>query len=295
MLDLEIDNSALSRRIVRSVCDIAHRPLTGLRVLDLACAHGHYAFEMAKLGATVLGIEARDSWLEIARRTQNDMGMTNMEFVKDDVRNLSVAKYGEFDIVLCLGILYHLDAPDVFEFIAKVSEVCRDFAIFETHISHKPEVGHAWRGRQYWGLASHEHDPNATPEEKLKDMGASIDNDKAFWMTQASLCNILRHVGFTSVMDCRVPMASLYVGPDWRFKIWGNRVTYAAIKGKPLNLFVGPGTPDAGELDWPEDPENHLFEDFISQQQAPPVPDQASSVPDSALTEEPATSPAPGA
>ena len=51
MLNFEIDNSALSRRVVQAVCDLAHRPLAGLRVLDLACAHGHYAFEMAKLGA----------------------------------------------------------------------------------------------------------------------------------------------------------------------------------------------------------------------------------------------------
>ena len=70
MLNFEIDNSALSRKVVRAVCDLAHRPPSGLRVLDLASAHGHYSVEMAKLGAQVLGIEGRESWLEQARRTK---------------------------------------------------------------------------------------------------------------------------------------------------------------------------------------------------------------------------------
>ena len=45
--------------------------------------------------------------------------------MQDDVRNLSVEKHGEFDVVLCLGNLYHLGAPDVFSFAARLSEVCR--------------------------------------------------------------------------------------------------------------------------------------------------------------------------
>ena len=148
MLSFEIDNSAMSRKVVRAVCDLAHRPLAGLRVLDLACAHGHYSFEMAKLGAQVLGIEGRESWLEQARRTKQDTSLSSVEFVQDDVRNLSKEKYGEFDIVLCLGILYHLDAPDVFDFLDRVFEVCRDFAIIETHFATTPAVMRKWRGKR---------------------------------------------------------------------------------------------------------------------------------------------------
>jgi hypothetical protein len=188
--------------------------------------------------------------------------------VQDDVRNLCKEKYGEFDIVLCLGILYHLDAPDVFELVKSVFEVCRDFAIVETHFATTPTVMHEWQGKHYWGLVSQEHAAGATREEKLKDMGASLDNEKSFWLTPASLCNILQHVGFTSVYDCRVPLANLYVGPQWEFKIWGNRITLAAIKGQPLNLYRGPGTPAELETDWPENLDDYLFEQYIIQQQA---------------------------
>lgn len=268
MLNLQVDSSALERLVVRAVCDIAHRPLTGLRVLDLACAHGHYSIEMAKLGAQVLGIEGRESWLEQARRAKQEASLTNVEFVQDDVRNLSKKKYGEFDIVLCLGILYHLNAPDVFEFVNSIFEVCRDFAIIETHFAMMPTLMHEWRGKHYWGLSTMEHAVGATPEEKLKNIGASIDNENSFWLTQASLCNLLQHVGFTSVYDCRIPLANLYVGPEWEFKIWGNRVTLAAIKGQPLDLPRGSGTPAELEMDWPENLEDHLFERYLDKQQA---------------------------
>lgn len=265
MLEMEIDNSAMSRRVVRAVCDLARRPLTGLRVLDLACAHGHYALEMAKLGAEVVGIEGRSSWLEIARSSQQELGLTNVEFVQDDVRNLSKAKYGEFDIVLCLGILYHLDAPDVFEFLWNVADVCRDFTVIETHFATTPEQKVTWRGREYWGLSCFEHAPDTPPEEKLKNVGASLDNPQAFWITHPSLCNVLRHVGFTSVFDCRNPVANVRIGPNWESMIWGNRVTLAAFKGRPLALGTGPGTPQEDEVDWPESLDGLRFEDFVHQ------------------------------
>jgi len=255
-----LDNSPIVRRVIQVTCDLAQRPLAGLRILDLACAHGAYSIELATRGAQVLGIEGREEWLEIARRGKQDAGLLNVEFVQDDVRNLSKEKYGEFDIVLCLGILYHLNAPDVFDFVSRVAEVTRGFAIFETHFATAPLLSHEWRGKRYWGLSAHEHVAGATREEKLKALGASLDNEQSFWLTHASLCNILRHVGFTSVSDCRNPVANLFVGTERKFKIWGNRVTLAAIKGQPVTLSIPLEAPEEQEVDWPESLEEHLFE-----------------------------------
>jgi SAM-dependent methyltransferase len=266
MMDINgvpVDNSSLFRRIIQLTCDVARRPLAGLRVLDLACAHGEFASELAARGATVVGIEGRDEWLNVARQTQHSRGLTNVEFIKDDVRNLSKAKYGEFDIVLCLGILYHLDVPDLFEFIDACAKVCTNFAIFETHFAAAPVTSREWRGHQYWGHPALEHAPGATMAEKLKSMGASLDNENSFWMTQASLWNILRHVGFTSVSDCRNPMAHLRVGTNEELKIWGSRTTLLAIKGQPVDLTMMPYATVERELDWPEDISGVLFEDVV--------------------------------
>lgn len=262
--ELVIDNSPYFRRIIQAVCDLARRPLTGLRILDLASAHGDYSIELATRGAQVLGIEGRQAWLERARSAKQDRSLSNVEFVQDDVRNLSREKYGEFDIVLCLGILYHLDAPDVFDFVGRVAEVCRDFAVIETQFAAAPVLSHPWRGKHYWGMSAAEHPPDATAEDRLKNLGASLDNEKSFWFTQASLCNILRHVGFTSVYDCRNPMSYLSVGAEREFKLWGNRITLAAVKGQPVTLSA------SRELDWPEKVEEHFFERFLEEHEAGP-------------------------
>lgn len=256
-------NAAIVRRVVQQTCDLARKPLAGLRVLDLACAHGIYSIEMAMRGATVVGIEGRAEWLEHARAKQKELSLSNVEFFQDDVRNLSIEKYGEFDIVLCLGILYHLDAPDLFDFIANIARVCRDFAIFETHFATAPVVSRDWRGRRYWGHPAFEHAPGATQAERLKSMGASLDNDNSFWMTRASLSNILRHVGFTSVSDCLNPAAYLLVGNDERLMFWGNRWTVSAMKGQPVMLSTLPSVTVETEIDWPEDLSASLFENVV--------------------------------
>jgi len=258
--DAILDNSPLFRRVIQAVCDLARRPLADLRILDLACAHGAYSIELATRGAQVLGIEGREAWLEQARSMKQKACLSNVEFVRDDVRNLSKEKYGEFDIVLCLGILYHLDAPAVFDFIHRVAEACRDFAIIETHFAATRTLSYEWRGKRYWGTSYQEHAAGSTPGDKLKSLGSSLDNEKSLWFTQPSLCNLLRHVGFTSVYDCRNPIGNMYVGGEREFKIWGNRMTLAAIKGQPVRLFLHPETTAELEADWPENLEPYLFE-----------------------------------
>jgi SAM-dependent methyltransferase len=257
-------NAPIFRRIIQTTCDLARGPLTGLRILDLACAHGDYSIELATRGASVVGIEGREEWLRHARARKAEFSLSNVEFVQDDVRNLSKEKYGEFDIVLCLGILYHLDAPDVFELMGKVAEVCRNFAILETHFATASTGSQEWRGKRYSGHPAFEHAAGASQPEKLKALGASLDNESSFWMTRPSLCNLLRHVGFTTVADVRNPVAHLLVGEDMQFKIWGNRVTLAAVKGQPVNLSVMPDATMGTEVDWPEDIEPYLFERVVN-------------------------------
>ena len=41
--------------------DITQCDFKNLRILDLACLEGHYAIEFALQGATVVGIEGRES------------------------------------------------------------------------------------------------------------------------------------------------------------------------------------------------------------------------------------------
>jgi len=93
------------RRILQVVSDTVSKPLEAIRLLDLACHEGIYAIEFARHGANVFGIEGRQAHIEKAMFVKDALSLSNVDFVQDDVRNLSKAKYGSFDVVLCLGIL----------------------------------------------------------------------------------------------------------------------------------------------------------------------------------------------
>ena len=87
------------RRLVQIVYDLASQPWDRLRILDLGSLDGSIAFEFARRGAEVVGIEVRAASVLAARAEQERLKIKNVTFFQDDVRNLSKQKYGTFDIV----------------------------------------------------------------------------------------------------------------------------------------------------------------------------------------------------
>jgi Methyltransferase domain len=229
------------RCFVQAVADLAGKPLDQLRVLDLACLEGHYAIEFALHGARAVGIEIREANLNKARFLKDQLGLDNVEFYQDDVRNLSETKYGRFDIVLCAGILYHLDSPAVFEVLEQISGVCDRLAIIETYISLEPVMSQDYKGKTYWGNHYIEHADEAPPEKKYVDLWSSIDNARSFWLTKTALCNVLDHVGFTSVF--------VQLNPSLEIQS-ADRHTFIAIKGQTARIMSHPPTDDQVTVDW---------------------------------------------
>jgi 2-polyprenyl-3-methyl-5-hydroxy-6-metoxy-1,4-benzoquinol methylase len=45
------------------------------------------------------------------RLAKEALELENLEVRLEDVRALDPQRHGAFDVVLCLGLLYHLDAP----------------------------------------------------------------------------------------------------------------------------------------------------------------------------------------
>ena len=105
------------RRVTQLALDVCGGSLDGVRVLDLACLEGMYALELARRGAAVMAIEGREANIEKARFAARTLSI-DVDFQLGDVRDLSREQHGEFDVVLALGILYHLDAPDLFSLVA---------------------------------------------------------------------------------------------------------------------------------------------------------------------------------
>ena len=105
-----------------------------------------------------------------------------------------------------------------------------------------------------------EHHSSASKDEKAAKLWQSLDNTKVFTFTQASLRNLLRYVGFTSVYECLNPYE--HHNPHWpgppvgdRHAIWRNRTTFVAIKGQKQTLLSTPITDATPEIERPERPE----------------------------------------
>jgi len=234
------------RRIVQCVFDLTGGSVEGLRVLDLACLEGLYATEFARHKASCLGIEGREANIEKARFAKQVLGLDNLDFVQDDVRNLSMAKYGSFDVVLCLGLLYHLDAPDVFPFIERMSEVCRKICIVDTRIALSPTAQYTYQDKIYSGMRGDEHGERDSIETKKSKLWASLDNNENFWLSRPTLYNALSHAGFTTVYECHVPAE-----PEKP----ADRITFVAIKGEKCRLLNTPLMDARPGEDVPERPQ----------------------------------------
>jgi tRNA (mo5U34)-methyltransferase len=84
--------------------------LTGKSVLDIGCNAGFYSMEMKRRGAArVLGVDFDEDYLAQARFAAKVTGL-DIEFRQLSVYD--VGKLGEkFDVVLFMGVLYHLRHP----------------------------------------------------------------------------------------------------------------------------------------------------------------------------------------
>ena len=85
--------------------------LSGCRALDIGCNAGYYTFELARRGADVVGIDHDPHFLTQARWAAEQLGVSaQVELRQMDVYDL--ARTSEtFDVVLFLGVLYHLRYP----------------------------------------------------------------------------------------------------------------------------------------------------------------------------------------
>lgn len=102
-------------------CPIRERPLAGLRLLDAGCGAGLVSEPMARLGADVVGIDASERNVLVARHHAGEAG------VPIDYRHAlpeDLASEAEsFDIVLSLEVVEHV--ADAGEFLRAIGHLTR--------------------------------------------------------------------------------------------------------------------------------------------------------------------------
>ena len=82
----------------------------GASVLDLGCNEGWFAHRALEWGAArVVGVDVREANIRRARLLAGHFGLEGAEFHTMDV--FDAAQLGTFDVVLVLGLIYHLENP----------------------------------------------------------------------------------------------------------------------------------------------------------------------------------------
>jgi tRNA (mo5U34)-methyltransferase len=83
-----------------------------LSALDLACHQAWFASHLARRGlGDVLAVDVRPEHLEDAAIIRDIYGLDRLRLERHDVNALAPGQLGEFDVVLVLGLIYHLENP----------------------------------------------------------------------------------------------------------------------------------------------------------------------------------------
>jgi len=195
----------------RTLSLVFHGRLEGLRVADLGCLEGGFSLALAQAGANVVALEAREANIAKARLLKEHFELDNLELVRCDVKEFDAGRFGQFDVVLALGILYHLDSP--VSWLHQVSQATRRVLIVDSHFAPEDEnlakidprisalspiESLEYAGERFEGRWFFEFDKSADPEPQL---WASYSNHRSFWLTKQSLLLAMVRAGFAPVFE----------------------------------------------------------------------------------------------
>ncbi len=123
--------------------------LTGKSVLDIGCNAGFYSFAAKLRGArSVLGIDYFQHCIDQAALMREILQL-DVDFRQGDGEALRDG-IGPFDVVICTGVIYHLQNP--MQFLSNVARSTREFMFLESEMLIDPSFSdYAWFIEQEYG------------------------------------------------------------------------------------------------------------------------------------------------
>ncbi|HLW59015.1 MAG TPA: methyltransferase domain-containing protein [bacterium] len=120
--------AAAKERCLRKLLPELERAAGLKAALDVGCGLGHFSGFLREMGFNVRAIDVRpENVAEASAR------YPEIRFEVNDIENPTIESLGQFDAVLCLGLLYHLENP--FLAIRNLSALTREICIIETMIA----------------------------------------------------------------------------------------------------------------------------------------------------------------
>ena len=190
------------RNSVEELCQHIQLPvdLMGKRVLDIGAWNGAFSFECERRGASeTIAFSLENPETSGFNRLKSLLN-SQVKYVIGSVYNLHDYHLGKFDIVLFLGVLYHLRYPLLA--IDRLRSVCAGEVFIESHIVDELAEFPIWRFYP----------------------GAELANDPSNWFgpNVAAVVTAFETAGFEiSVLDR-----------------WGNRASFKARPNNRISVFA---------------------------------------------------------
>jgi len=179
----------------RHFADAIPSDLTGKSVLDIGCNAGFYTMQMKRRGAKrVLGLDSMEEYLAQARFAA-EVNELDIEF-----RNLSVYDVGalgeRFDIVIFMGVLYHLRHP-LLALDLIHEHVANDLLVFQSMQRGSEEVEVLKPNYDFWTVE--QFDRPGFP--RLHFIEHKYADDPTNWWVPNRACveAMLRSAGFATI------------------------------------------------------------------------------------------------
>lgn len=196
--------------------------LEGKRVLDLGCNAGYWSLRAVKAGADyVLGIDGRQMHVDQANFVFDikEMEKSRYDFVLGNVFDFDYDRFGTFDIVLCLGLLYHISKP--MELMELISRVNTDLLVIDSTLS-------KLRGSLF-----------EVKKDRLEEPRDAIDYEMVMVPTRGAVLDLVRQFGYSGAIlkpDFRNPkgIADYRGAQDYRK---GHRRVFMCAKKTDLSLL----------------------------------------------------------
>jgi SAM-dependent methyltransferase len=107
------------------------RSLANLSALDLGANSGYWGRAIASFGAAVTCVEPRSENIAQAQLVSRLLGDAGMAWIQDSAEAFLSRRARRFDVVLCLGLLYH--AADAIALLNAAASSCNELLVVDSH------------------------------------------------------------------------------------------------------------------------------------------------------------------
>ena len=147
------------------------------RVLELGCGTGYYGMYFADKCKEYVGVELYQPHVDIFNNKIKKNVLTNVSCQQGNAMNLEDIDDNSFDVVCCLGPMYHLSQEDREVVFAECARVCKPGGI--AAFAYINKVG-AYAGAC---ILWEDHYPNTEANNTILKQGISDDNPGVFHFT----------------------------------------------------------------------------------------------------------------